>query len=194
LKDADYSTPQDHYFRYVSQNRAKLDDGMAMQELNKTLYTKELEIIQDLYEDQVGRATSIEAHIDRLRLKRKPKSMVQVFQELTETEKQDIEKNWGTTLEELRVLAERHDAQITEEAIPAEEKRSRRKDKTVLEKASMDKIMESAVTKRKIVEYQAENPYALKKEQLVKITPKSRKQQRQDSSGGKYTQEREEEI
>ena len=48
---------------------------------------------------------AIENHIRKLRERRKPKSMMQLFEDLTETEKADIEKNWGTTLDELKILA-----------------------------------------------------------------------------------------
>ena len=76
-----------------------------MGELNKELYDQEIQVIADLYGDQKGRAVAIENHIERLRERRKPKSMMQLFEDLTETEKADIEKNWGTTLDELKILA-----------------------------------------------------------------------------------------
>ena len=44
-----------------------------------------------------------------LQEQRKPKTMMELFSDLSESEKADIEENWGTTLEELKKLAMRHD-------------------------------------------------------------------------------------
>ena len=33
LKDADYSTPQDHYFSYVAKKKSMLDQGLEMEDL-----------------------------------------------------------------------------------------------------------------------------------------------------------------
>ena len=35
LKDADYSTPQDHYFNYLGQKKTMYDQGMGIDDLNK---------------------------------------------------------------------------------------------------------------------------------------------------------------
>ena len=55
--------------------------------------------------------------------------MMQLFDALTDSEKAEIENNWGTTLEELKVLAQRHDRQVFLDSIPAEEKRTKTRDK-----------------------------------------------------------------
>lgn len=66
-------------------------------------------MIHDLFNDQEGRVESIERHIEALESKRKPKSMSELFEGLTDSEKVDIEKNWGTTLGDLQKLAAKHD-------------------------------------------------------------------------------------
>lgn len=45
LKDADYSTPQDHYFGYVNRNKGALGQGASMKEVNAELYNEELKVI-----------------------------------------------------------------------------------------------------------------------------------------------------
>lgn len=54
--------------------------------------------------------------------------MSQIYDALTPAEVADIENNWGTSLENIKLLAAKHDAKVAEDAIPAEEKR-KRKDK-----------------------------------------------------------------
>lgn len=46
--------------------------------------------------------------------------MIEIFDDLSEIEKEDIEKNWGTTLEKLKELATNHDAQVRIENTPEE--------------------------------------------------------------------------
>jgi len=41
-----------------------------------------------------------------LQEKRKPKTMMEIYDALTDVEKTDIERNWGTTLDELKELAQ----------------------------------------------------------------------------------------
>ena len=115
LKDADYSTPQDHYFNYVHRNKNELDQGKSMSELNAELHQKEVDLIRDLYQDQAGRAESIEAHIAFLTEKRKPKTMLETFNELTDSEKAEIERSWGITLQELEKRARKRDEEIARE-------------------------------------------------------------------------------
>ena len=124
-----------------------------MSELRVQKKSEEMQIIANLYDDQEGRAESIERHIDFLEQKRQPKTMTEIFQALTDAEKVDIEKNWGTSLDELKVLAERHDAKVLDEAIPDEEKRSKQHDK-MLANVDMNQIMSMAVGGgRQAVEY-----------------------------------------
>ena len=84
LKDADYSTPQDHYFNYTQRDRAALSSGTSMSELRMQKKSEEMQIIANLYDDQEGRAESIERHIDFLEQKRQPKTMTEIFQALTD--------------------------------------------------------------------------------------------------------------
>mmetsp|Transcript_41628 Transcript_41628/g.54833 ORF Transcript_41628/g.54833 Transcript_41628/m.54833 type:complete len:114 (+) Transcript_41628:132-473(+) len=51
LKDAEYSTPQDHYFGYTQKSRAALDSGMSMPELKEATRNEEVQIIAELYGD-----------------------------------------------------------------------------------------------------------------------------------------------
>ena len=115
LKDADYSTPQDHYFGYVQRTKSQMaDEGLSMKQMNERLREQELDIIRDLYDEdqqtEASRAEAIDRYIDVLHEKRRPRSMTQIFEELTDTEKMDIEQNWGTTLAELKELARQHDS------------------------------------------------------------------------------------
>ena len=112
-----------------------------MAELNDIKYSEEIKIIEDLYNDQQGRAQSVERHIQMLQEKRKPKTMMEIYDALTDVEKTDIERNWGTTLDELKELAQQHDAKLLAESIPAEERRSKKQDK-VLENLSLFQIMQ----------------------------------------------------
>ena len=161
LKDADYSTPQDHYFNYTQADRARLTQGLQMHELKEAKRQEELQVIRELFGDE-GRVDSIERHIQILEEERKPKTMMQLFTNLTETQKQDIERNWGTTLPELQKLAKLHDEQAAQDALLPEEKRFK-KDNKMLESLNMDKLMSVAIYNKKSVEYQAsDDPFAIK--------------------------------
>jgi len=162
LKDADYSTPQDHYFMYVNRNKGKMDAmGLCVEEMNEDLSGQELQLIRDLYDDQPGRADAIEGHIGFLRNKRKPKTMSELYQDLSDSEIADIEANWGTSLENLKQKAMEHDKQVEYDAMPAEERRSRKHDK-MLNDLNMNKVM-SMTTKGRTesIEYQVDDPFAL---------------------------------
>ena len=125
LKDADYSTPQDHYFMYVNRNKAKMDAmGFDVDDVNEDLGAQELRIINELYSDQNGRAEAIENHISMLREKRKPQTMMELYNNLKPNEIKEIEANWGTTLENLKKNAIAYDKKEADKAIPSEEKRS----------------------------------------------------------------------
>ena len=102
LKDADYSTPQDHYFNYTNQNKSMLDT-LSMQELNNVKSKQEFNVIAELYEDQEGRAESIERHIEYLREKRRKKTMMELYNDLQPEEIENIKKNWPTTMENLKL-------------------------------------------------------------------------------------------
>ena len=83
LKDADYSTPQDHYFNYTQADRARITQGLKMHELKEAKRQEELQVIRDLFGDE-SRVDSIERHIQILEEERKPKTMMQLFTNLTE--------------------------------------------------------------------------------------------------------------
>lgn len=51
LKDADYSTPMDHYFGYLGRHKASLDAGSTVKDLEAEMREKEMQIIQELYYD-----------------------------------------------------------------------------------------------------------------------------------------------
>lgn len=177
LKDADYSTPQDHYFGYVNRNKGALDQGASMGEVNAELYNEELKVIQDLYGDQEGRAASIERHINYLSEKRKTLTMTQIYENLTPTEIADIENNWGTSLENIKELAAKHDAKVAEDAILPEDKRTK-KGTQMLDQININQIMEMSVSERKIVEFQPEDAFTMKADQIVKIGAKPKKKRK----------------
>jgi len=86
--------------------------------------------------------------------------MIELFEGLSDLEKHDIEKNWGTTLGELKKLAVKHDEQVRIESIPEEERRDKEKDR-MLEKVNMGQIMQSAIGTRRTVEYKGGEQMAI---------------------------------
>lgn len=84
--------------------------------------------------------------------------MSQIYASLSEQEKKDIEENWPTTLDELQILAAKHDAREAEDAIPAEEKRNKQSERA-LQNISLGKIMDMASVEQKTVEYQADDSF-----------------------------------
>ena len=45
LKDADYSTPQDHYFNYLGQKKDLYDKGLGIQDLRDEKFELERKVI-----------------------------------------------------------------------------------------------------------------------------------------------------
>lgn len=78
-----------------------------------------------MYEDQAGRASSIEDHIAILKEKRKPKTMTELYDNLTAEQMMEIRTNWGTTLENLKMLAIKHDARKAKDDQLPEDVRTR---------------------------------------------------------------------
>ena len=98
--------------------------------------------------------------------------MTEIYDNLKPEEIADIEKNWGTTLPQLKKLAAEHDERVRLESIPAEDRRLAQQGK-VLENMGFEQIIGMTnVKRRKPIEFQDEDPFALKPEQLVNIMPK----------------------
>ena len=74
-------------------------------------------------------------------------------------------------------ICQDYDERVAKEMILPENRR-RPRDAIILDRVNMNEIMSMALTNRKIIEYnQLEDPYMLSKDNLVKITGKSKKQQ-----------------
>ena len=101
--------------------------------------------------------------------------MTELYDALTPDEIRNIETHWGTTLPELKRLAIEHDERVRLDAIAPENKRTPQQGK-MLDKMSFENIigMTNVKNRRKPIEYQDEDPFALKQEDLVKIVPKDR--------------------
>jgi len=90
-------------------------------------------------------------------------------------------------------ICQDYDERVAKEMILPEDRR-RPRDAIILDRVNMNEIISMALTNRKIIEYnQLEDPYMLSKDNLVKITGKSKKQQAKLESKQSET-ERQQEI
>ena len=88
-----------------------------------------------------------------------------------------IEKYYGKKAGDFLKLARDYDDRVARDSILPEDRR-RQKDAFFLERLNMDAIMSMALTNTRTIEYtQDKDPYIMTKDNLVKITGKSKKQQ-----------------
>ena len=132
-----------------------------MKELNDVKSKQEFNVIADLYEDQEGRAESIERHIEYLREKRRKKSMMELYNDLKPDEIENIQKNWPTTMENLKEKAMKFDAKqaLKDSDVRPEDSRTKSGNK-LLDSLTRDQIMQmySSDERFKTKEYQTDDP------------------------------------
>lgn len=116
--------------------------------------------------------------------------MMEKFNMMTEEEKQEMERNWNISIDSVKKLAEKYDAQQALLQVRPEDIRKRQDDK-MLNQFSMDDVLEvyQSGVKNMTKEFQTDDPYALQKDRLVKIAPKSKKQSRQAKKMAKENEE-----
>ena len=132
-----------------------------MKELNDVKSKQEFNVIADLYEDQEGRAESIERHIEYLKEKRRKKSMMELYNDLKPDEIENIQKNWPTTMENLKEKAMKFDAKqaLKDSDVRPEDSRTKSGNK-LLDSLTRDQIMQmySSDERFKTKEYQTDDP------------------------------------
>jgi len=135
---------------------------MNPNELNDFKLSKERGIIEDLYSDQAGRADSIESHIAYLQEKRRIKSKMELFNMLTEEDKEEIEREWNTSMDTLKKKAEEYDAQQASNDVRPEDMRKKQDNKMLnsIKMEDVQKMYESGIQKM-TKEFQTDDPYAL---------------------------------
>ena len=98
LKDAEYSTPQDHYFAHVqTKKQLELEREQAYEEIKAA---KEMEIMTELY-DSPEDAYKTEIIINQVIEARREKTSQEIFNKISETDKIKLMEKYKLTEEEI---------------------------------------------------------------------------------------------
>lgn len=139
-------------------------EGYVIDQLNEEMYNAEVDVISSLYNDQQGRAKSIENHIVNLKEQRRVLGKLESFLNLPEGEQEELTEHYGVTREEFVKRCKEWDDKEAYDAMLPEERR-KHNDNKLLDNVNMNQLMSMALTNRKVVEFnQEEDPFAQSKE------------------------------
>ena len=94
-----------------------------MGDLNQEILAREKDVIADLYSNQEGKAEALERHIQHLEIERKPKTMMEQLEEMSEQEKRVIQGHYRKNLDQIKKIASDYDEQQRLDNMLPEERR-----------------------------------------------------------------------
>ena len=194
LKDADYSTPQDHYFNYITQRKQMFGDMQAsLQDIRSAEEDQELEVIKGLY----GTDEAMVAYIEKKKRENEKKvyeeeleqmdprlaSNLLRYQKASPEEQAAQQEMFELSHEELEAFYRMSDESLRAKLMMGGFKRNKQQQKT-LDSLNINKLMDMASMKKRTVEYSADMgqqaPFDLRKEDIVKLEKKSPRKMAKD--------------